>query len=137
MGARALNGHNSAIFFLRVKFLGIKIMHFSRRIEWCKQLSSKTFSLKFHILDPIFAPRPTWALMDLWLQNHPGRLGTSPVYFPEPLSQKHVPKIFRPEPPPLKAHTASNICLVSTVLALVLATLSAAWASISFRRFLY
>ena len=74
-------------------------MHFSRRIEWCKQLSSKTFSLKFHILDPIFAPRPTWVIMDLWLQKYPGRLGTCPNYSPKPISQNRVSKIFRPGPP--------------------------------------
>ena len=35
-------------------------------------------------MDPIFAPRPTWAILDIWLQNHTGRLGTCPNYSPNP-----------------------------------------------------
>ena len=59
-------------------------MHFSRRIKWCNQPSSISFSLKFNILDPIFAPRLTLAILDIWLQNHPGRLGTCPLYSLKP-----------------------------------------------------
>ena len=51
----------------------------------------------FHILDSIFAPRPTWAILDIWLQIYPWSQPT-----PQHLSQNHVSNTFGPGPLPLR-----------------------------------
>ena len=58
-------------------------------------------------MDPIFAPRPTWAICDIWLQNHPGRLGSCPTYTTPNTYLKIVFQIF-PDPHPLTTNFSSH-----------------------------
>ena len=48
--------------------------------------------LIFYIFDPIFA------ILDAWLQNHPGNLGTCPIYSPKLIPRIRVSSFFRDQP---------------------------------------
>ena len=97
--ARPSDGRNLVIFHPILTFFFFKLLVFSRRIEWWKELSSISFGFGFGFWTPFLLRRLTWAILCAWTQNHYQKFGTCPILSWQPISQKWIFQKNRLEPP--------------------------------------
>ena len=97
------DGHNLAILHPIWTFDPTKMISSSRRIDWCKDLSSISFRLDFCFYGHFLPLVATWTMMGARTPNHLQNVGTSPTYPPQLVTENRVlQKNLNHPPPPLK-----------------------------------
>ena len=97
--ARPSDGRNLVIFHPILTFFFFKLLVFSRRIEWWKELSSISFGFGFCFWTPFLLRGLTWAILHVWTQNYHQNVGTCPGIPFQLLTRNLFFQNERPEPP--------------------------------------
>ena len=84
---QSLDGHNLVIFHPILTFDHTKMISSSRRVQWCKDLSSISFRSDFGFLSHFLPPVATRATLGARTQKYPQIVGTCPAYHPQLIAQ--------------------------------------------------